>query len=43
LNIPTGIVSIETTLPSQNNKRIGSYSVLVKKGSVTILNMVPTP
>ena len=43
LNIPTGVVSIETTLPAEGNKRTGSYSVLVKKGSVTILNMVPTP
>lgn len=43
LNLPSGIISIETTIPAQGNKRTGSYSVLVKKGSVTILNMVPTP
>ena len=43
LNLPSGIISIETTIPAQGNKRTGSYSVLVKRGSVTILNMVPTP
>lgn len=43
LNLPPGIVSLELTLPAQGNKRTGSYSVLVKKGSVTIINLVPTP
>lgn len=43
LNVPTGIVTIETSLPAQGGRRVGTYSVLVKKGSATILPMVPTP
>lgn len=42
LNLPAGIVSLETQVPSLARKA-GSYSVLVKKGSVTVIDLVPTP
>jgi hypothetical protein len=43
LNLPTGIVPLETTVPGLGGKKAGGYSVLVKKGSVTVIDMVPTP
>lgn len=42
LNLPTGVVSLETQVPSLA-RRAGSYSVLVKKGTVTVIDLVPTP
>ena len=42
LNLPAGVISMETQVPSIARKA-GSYSVLVKKGSVTVVDLVPTP
>ncbi len=42
LNLPTGVISMETQVPKLA-KKAGSYSVLVKKGSVTVIDFVPTP
>lgn len=42
LNLPVGVISMETQVPGLARKA-GSYSVLVKKGSVTVIDFVPTP
>lgn len=42
LNFPAGVISMETQVPAIARKA-GSYSVLVKKGWVTVIDLVPTP
>ncbi|NOU27458.1 MAG: hypothetical protein HOO96_06065 [Polyangiaceae bacterium] len=43
LNLPPGVVTLETRPASLGTKRSGSYGLLVKKATVTIVYMVPTP
>lgn len=42
LNLPAGVISMETQVPSLARKA-GSYSLPIRKGSVTVIDLVPTP
>jgi hypothetical protein len=41
-NLPNGNVTIEAQLPALVRK-VGDFPVLIKKGTITLLNIVPTP
>lgn len=42
LNLPPGVIGFDVTVPAIG-KKFGTYSVLFKKGAVTIVDMAPTP
>lgn len=42
INVPTGAITIETTLLEQN-KRVGTYTTIIQKGHITYLPMPPSP
>lgn len=43
LNLPPGVVTLETRPSSLGTRKSGTYGLLVKKATVTIVYMVPTP